>query len=74
MAVCNSFCKNINIYLLTAIIGDIIVQTIQTKMPIYVSYLTNTMPIIERGGGEPHFFQSQWKILGAIQAMFVQIF
>ena len=33
-------------YLLTATIGDIIVQTIQTKMPICVSYLTNTMPIL----------------------------
>ena len=36
-------------YLLTATIGHIIVQTIQTKMPICVSYFTNTMPIF--GGG-----------------------
>ena len=28
-----------------------IVQTIQTKMPICVSYLTNTMPIMGGGGG-----------------------
>ena len=48
---CNNSCKNISIYLLTATIGDIIVQTIQTKMPICVSYLTNTMPIIGGGGG-----------------------
>ena len=40
-----------NIYLLTATIGHIIVQTIQTKIPICVSYLTNTMPIIRGGGG-----------------------
>ena len=49
MALCNSSCKNINICLLTASIGDIIVQTIQTKMPICVSYITHTMPIM--GGG-----------------------
>ena len=39
------------IYLLITTIGDIIVQTIRTKMPICVSYLTNTMPIIGGGGG-----------------------
>ena len=56
-SICNSSCKNINIYLLTATIGDIIVQTIQTKMPICVSYLTNTMPIIwDVGGGTSLIF------------------
>ena len=41
-------------------------------MPICVSYLTNTMPIIGGGGGggwgQPHFCQFQWKILGNIYA------
>ena len=62
-------------YLLTATIGHIILQTIQTKMPICVSYFTNTMPIFGGGGCvQPHFCQCQWKILGAIQAIFMQIF
>ena len=34
-----------DLLLLTATIRDIIVQTIQTLMPICVSYLTTTMPI-----------------------------
>ena len=50
------FLININICLLTATIGHIIVQTIQTKMPICVSYLTNTMPIIGGGGGDAASF------------------
>ena len=43
-------------------------------MPICVSYLTNTLPIIGGGGvGPASFLPMPRKILGAIQAIFMQM-